>query len=240
MQVATGRRRWMTVLAALSVVLCIGILSSAQASDPIVRFFGFKGDVTIDGAPVGSGTVIMAMVGEKEVGSTTVNQAGAWMLDVNSSDLRPDACGVTFVVDGVRAPDEWDCAELRVQLALLSAGQERDSGSSPESEDGGERSEPDSGEPDSGEPAEESATDGSPETAEDDAGDEMEAEDSAEESDEPTETIVRPAAPGTGTGGALDDGDSTNWPLAAAITALMTFGVAVMALLLSRRTNSAN
>ena len=133
MQVSTSVQRWIVVLTALTIVLIGGVVTSAQASDPIVRYFGFSGDVTIDGVPVEPGTVIVAMVDDEEVGRTTVNQAGAWILDVVMSDLNPDSCAVTFVVDGLRAPEEWPeegfCGELRLRLALFTDGQERDSAS---------------------------------------------------------------------------------------------------------------
>lgn len=225
MQVATGRRRWVVVLAALTIVLLGGAVTSAQASDPIVRFFGFSGDVTIDGEPVEAGAEIAAMVGDQEVGRTTVNQAGAWILDVNSEDLSGDPCLVTFVVDGLRAPEGWDCGELRLRLSLYSNGQSRDSSTTPDSQ-----ADADSDDAESSEPDDDTAQDGS-QTA---AG----AEDD-NESAEQAQEIVRPTAPRTGTGGMLDAENTTNWPRAAAITALLTCGIAVMALLMSRRTNSA-
>ena len=122
MQVSTSVQRWIAVLMALTIVLIGGVVTSAQTSDPIVRFFGFSGDVTIDGGPVEPGTVIVAMVGDEEVGRTTVNQAGAWILDVNSADLPGDSCGVTFVVDGLRAPEEWG---LRGAEAAARPGRRR-------------------------------------------------------------------------------------------------------------------
>ena len=98
MQVSTSVQRWIVVLAAVAIVLFGGVVTLAQASDPIVRYFGFSGDVTIDGGPVEPGTVIVAMVDDEEVGRTTVNQAGAWILDVvivgpePGELLRRDVC----------------------------------------------------------------------------------------------------------------------------------------------------
>lgn len=233
MQVATGVQRWIVVLTAVTIVLFGGVVTSAQSSDPIVRFFGFSGDVTINGEPIGPGTTIAAMVGDEEIGSTTVNQAGAWILDLNLPDLDPDSCAVTFVVDGLRAPDEWDCGELRVRLALVREGQEPDSSDSPDSQ--GESEQDDAV---SSQPADSSGESGSQASAEQDDGDELSTERDGDKRVEQSQRIVRPGAPSTGTGGVLDAQESTNWPRAVAITALLTFGVALIALLMGGRTNS--
>ena len=50
--------------------------------------------------------------------------------------------------------------------------------------------------------------------------------------------IVRPAPPSTGTGGVLAAEQSTNWPRAAAITALLMLAISVLALAISWRTDS--
>lgn len=234
MQVSTSVQRWIAVLMALTIVLIGGVVTSAQTSDPIVRFFGFSGDVTIDGAPVEPGTAVVAMVGDEEVGRTTVNLAGAWVLDVNSADLPADACGVTFVVDDLRAPEEWDCGEPRLRIALVRDGQERDSsGSSTGSP--GESDQADSATSDADEADGEN---GSPAIAEQDDGDQMSADDEGDEDADESRQIIRPSAPSTGTGGVLEDQHSTNWPRAVAITALLTFGAALVALLMGRRTNN--
>ena len=235
MQVAAAARRWIVVWSALTIVLIGGVLTSVQASDPILRFFGFSGDITIDGEAVGPGTVIAAMVGDEEIASTTVNQAGAWILDVNSADLNGDSCGVTFAIDGLRAPQEWDCGELRLRLALVSEGGTAASSESAVSADQDEQDDPgvDESAAESGDgssqPTGASSGDGAVSSDEDDG-----------QATEESQRIVRPAAPRTGTGGALDAAESTNWPRAAAITALLMFGVAVLALLMSGRTNSAD
>lgn len=226
MQVASGRRRWIAVLAVVSGVLFAGVFVSVQATDPVVRFFGFMGDVTIDGEPVQPGTRIVAMVDDIEVGSAKVNQSGAWILDVSTADLGGDPCAVTFVVDGLRAPEEWDCSKLRLRLALVSEGKQPDAaGQADASPEDGDAPEPDESDDQSG-----------------DSG-AIAADEQTSSADEPAETtrqdqnIVRPASPRTGTGGVLGAEASTNWPRAAAITALVTLGVAMLALLVSRRSD---
>lgn len=233
MQVATGVQRWIVVLTAVAIVLFGGVVTLAQSSDPVVRFFGFSGDVTINGEPVGPGTTIAAVVDDEEIGRTTVNQAGAWILDVNSADLSPDSCSVTFVVDGLRAPDEWDCGELRVRIALAREGQEPDSSGSPDSP-----AEDEQDDAVSSQPAESNGESGSQAGAEQDDGDELSTERDGDNQVEQSQRIVRPGAPSTGTGGVLDTQESTNWPRAVAITAILTFGVALIALLMGGRTNS--
>ena len=233
MQVAAGFRRWIVVLTAVTLVLFGGVVASAQSSDPIVRFFGFSGDITINGEPVGPGTTIAAMVGDEEVGSTTVNQAGAWILDINLSDLSPDSCTVTFVVDELRAPDEWHCGEPRLRIALVREGQEPDSGSSPVSQAVSEQDDSMSSQT-----ADASGESGSQASAEQDDADESATETEEDTGVEQSRNIVRPGAPSTGTGGVLEAQESTNWPRAVAITALLTFGIALVALLMGGRTNS--
>ncbi|MDE2747210.1 MAG: hypothetical protein OXI41_14760 [Chloroflexota bacterium] len=235
MQVAAAGRRWIVVWSALTIVLISGLLTSAQASDPILRFFGFSGDITIDGEAVGPGTVIAAMVGDEEVASTTVNQAGAWILDVSTGDLNPDSCDVTFVVDGLRAPYEWDCGDLRLRLALVSEGGAADSRESTVAADDGEQ-----GDPDAGESPTESGDGSSQPTGASNGDSAATTDEDAGEATEQSQRLVRPATPRTGTGGVLDAPEPTNWPRAAAITALLTFGVAILALLMSGRTNSAD
>ena len=233
MHVATGVQRWIVVLTAVTIVLFGGVVTSAQASDPIVRFFGFSGDVTINGEPVGPGTTIAAVVGDEEIGSTTVNQAGAWILDLILSDLDPASCSVAFVVDGLRAPGEWHCGEPRVRIARVREGQEPDSSDTTASQEEGAQDDAVSSQP-----ADANGEGGSQAGAEQDGGDASSTEHDGDKRVEQSREIVRPGAPSTGTGGVLDTQESTNWPRAVAITALLTFGVALIALLMGGRTNS--
>ncbi|MYG90166.1 MAG: hypothetical protein F4188_01375 [Chloroflexi bacterium] len=173
------------------------------------------------------------MVGDEEIGSTTVNQAGAWILDIYVHDLGPDSCTMALVVDGLRAPDEWHCGEARVRLALVRDGQDGDSSSAPDSL---EESEED--EAVQSQPADANGESGSQASAEQDDADESTTETEEDTGVEQSRNIVRPGAPSTGTGGVLDAEESTNWPRAVAITALLTFGIALIALLMGGRTNS--
>jgi hypothetical protein len=230
MGVASGRRQWLALLAVVSVVLFGDVFASAQASDPVFRFFGFKGDVTIDGEPLAPGTEIVAIVNDEEVGRATVNQSGAWILDVSRSDLDEASCGVTFVVDGLSAPEKWDCSNLRLRLALFSDGEQRDSAELIDEQAGeGEQDATKSGEEGDANDATGAASDAELTSSDDDS----------DETAQQEQGIVRPAAPRTGTGGVLDADESTNWPRAAAITALVTLGVAVVALLMGWRSDGA-
>lgn len=230
MRVASGRRQWLALLAVVSVALFGGAFASAQASDPGFRFFGFRGDVTIDGEAVAPGTEIVAMVGDEEVGRTKVNQSGAWILDVSKSDLDEDSCGVTFIVDGLRAPEEWDCSNLRLRLALFSNGEQRDSTVQVDAQAG-----------EAEDDAPESSGQGDADEADSTAAgaEQASSDDDSDGTAQQERQIVRPAAPRTGTGGVLNDDESTNWPRAAAITALVTLGVAVVALLMGWRSDGA-
>ncbi len=230
MRVASGRRQWLALLAVVSVVLFGGVFASAQASDPVFRFFGFKGDVTIDGEPVAPGTEIVAIVNDEEVGRSTVNQSGAWILDVSRSDIDEASCGVTFVVDGLSAPEKWDCSNLRLRLALFSDGEQRDSTKQADAQ---------AVEAEGDVPESSGRDDADGATSPVATAEQASSDDDSDETAQQAQSIVRPAAPRTGTGGVLDADESTNWPRAAAITALVTLGVAVVALLMGWRSDGA-
>ncbi len=219
MQIALGWRRVAVVLATLAVALFGLSTVSAQDSDTH-RFFGFAGDVTIDDQPLAQGAAIVAMVDDIEIGQTKVNQAGAWILDVSSKDFTNEPCNVTFVFDGHHIDPGWKTCELRVRLAVTTPGGAQ-----------AEQSE-DSMAEDAGADEEEAAAEAS-------NGGELTTEDNDEEPAASEQTqIVRPAPPRTGTGGVLASEQSTNWPQAAAITALLMFGLTTAALIISRRTDS--
>ncbi len=228
MQVASGWRRSAVVLTALLVVLAAGVSVTAQ-DNPIHRFFGFSGDVTIDGEPLQPGAEIVAAQDGNEIGRATVNPAGAWIMDIDAALLDGGPCDVTFIIEGLQTDQDWDTCSLRVRLTLFSPpGSTASDNSSGGSGGGSATNTGDSSTP--ANPAK-SADDGA--DADDSIGDEEDPQSSQ------GQQIVRPAAPRTGTGGVLGSEASTNWPRAAAITALLTLAIASVALLMSRRTDSA-
>ena len=224
-------RAWRRAAAVVVALLILGAgWSAAAAQDPEVhRFFGFLGDVTIDGDPVGPGSTIAALVDDEVVGETTVNAAGAWILDIDAALFDGGDCNITFVVNDLRAETAWDTCTMRVRLALASPVEQAAPDSEPEA---ASTTEADQSEASS----EESASDAESEVAED----MMEEEQEAEEDDGAlvqSEELVRPNTPRTGSGGILDEGGSANWARTAAVTAALTLVAAIAALLLSRRTD---
>ena len=228
MQVAMARRRLAAVLVALSIV-AVGWFSVGAQDPQVHRFFGFLGDITIDGEPVGPGSTIAALVDGEVVAETVVNSAGAWILDVETAVFGDGDCNLTFVVNDLQAEEAWDTCAMRVRLALMSPG-------------GPTTTEPESDAPvsatadQSDDSSTESAADAEPEVAED----ELEEETAEQEDDggvAQSEEIVRPRTPLTGSGGMLEDVGSTDWPRTAAVTAVLTLIAALAALLISRRTD---
>ena len=229
MQVASGWRRSAVVLTALLVVLAAGVSVSAQ-DNPIHRFFSFSGDITIDGEPLLPGAEIVAVQDGNEIGRATVNPAGAWIMDIDAALLDGGPCDVTFIIEGLQTDQDWDTCSLRVRLTLFSPPGATDSGSGRETSPGRSGGGSASG----GE--NEQHTDGAVAA---DPNDTLGDGDEGDSQSSQGQQIVRPAAPRTGTGGVLDSEGSTNWPRAAAITALLTLAIASVALLMSRRTDSA-
>ena len=222
MQFVRAWRRAAAVVAALLILW--GGWSAAAAQDTEVhRFFGFLGDITIDGDPIGPGSTIVALVDGDVAGETTVNAAGAWILDIDAAVFDGGDCNITFVVNDLRAETAWDTCTMRVRLALLSPVEQ----AAPDSES-------DAASSASADQSEASSTESK--VAEDDKEEEME-----EEGDNGTlvqsEELVRPNTPRTGTGGILDKGGSANWARTAAVTAALTLAAALAALLISRRTD---
>ena len=228
MQVAMARRRIAAVLVALSIV-ALG-WSSIGAQDPEVRrLFGFLGDITIDGEPVGPGSTIAALVDDEVVAETVVNAAGAWILDVETAVFGGGDCNLTFVVNDLRAETAWETCTMRVRLALTSPEgatttvSESDAPASTAADQ-------------SDDSATEPAADAEPDAAED----ELEEEIADQEDDggpAQSEELVRPRTPLTGSGGILEEVGSTNWARTAAVTAALTLIAALAALLISRRTD---
>ena len=122
MQVTTGRR-WFVVLALVGAALLASTIASAQDPEDVHRFFGFQGDITIDGQSIGVGAEIVAMVGSEEIGRTAVNPANSWIIDVDAAHIE-SPCPVSFVVDGVRVDPDWEYCPSRVRLELGSSTEE--------------------------------------------------------------------------------------------------------------------
>ena len=218
MQIALGWRRFAGVVLATLTLALVGIGSVDAQDSNTQRFFGFSGDVTIDGQPLAQGAEIVATVNGIEIGRTNVNQAGAWILDVSSDDYTNSPCNISFVFDGHQVDPGWQTCELRVRLAVTTPGGAQAQSAQDSSAAGAGTDE---------------------EEAEANGDQLMEEDDESEPASSEERQIVRPAPPRTGTGGILPAEQSTNWPSAAAITALVMFGLALAALVISRRTDSA-
>ena len=234
MQVASGWRRSAVVLTALLVVLAGGVSVTAQ-DNPIHRFFSFSGDITIDGEPLLPGAEIVAVQDGNEIGRATVNPAGAWIMDIDAALLDGGPCDVTFIIEGLQTDQDWDTCSLRVRLTLFSPPGSTDSGSGRETSPG--RSGGGSASGGENEQHADGAVAADPNDT--DPNDTLGDSDEGDSQSSQGQQIVRPAAPRTGTGGVLASEGSTNWPRAAAITALLTLAIASVALLMSRRTDSA-
>ena len=214
MRIRTG---WRAAVAAMVLLAVVGG-GSITAQERPHRFFGLPGDVTVDGEPVGLGDTVTVVVGERELGQALVNDNGIWFLDIDLAGLSSDHCHVTFVVRGISAEQTWDTCPGRVRLALVSASDEM-SDDSPEPAAAAEAEPGDS---------DAMAEDGTDEMSED-----------PDQQGESTD-IVRPGAPGTGSGGLLSEGETGDWLAAAALTAALMLAVSAVALLISRRTDGAN
>ena len=218
-----GRLGWRGIgLLAAAIMLVAAVVVGTSTADsqspPPHRFFGFAGDVTIDGAAIEAGVEVVAMIDGEAAATGVVSNAGSWFLDIPVADLD-EPCNVTFVVDGIDADQTWTVCPMRVKLDLTSEAKTGDDDMMSE-DDGDSMMEGD---------ADDTMEEDDLLEADDSDGDTMEADDTA---------AVTPAVPGTGTGGLLGDGDGSPWASAVAITALLMFGVAAVALLIGRRTDS--
>ena len=239
MHVATqlfGRQSWrrLSLLAVgLAVTLSAAVISmnSADAQTTTTHsFYGFGGDITIDGQPLPTGTEIAAIIGDEVVASALVSESGSWIIEVPTSDIEEQPCNVLLVVNGFEAGQTWETCPMRVMLEL-SSGADGDADMLETA------SSDDMMEDDSDSMMEDD------DMMEDDSDDMMENDGMMEEDDdgmmdgdEQTEAVT-PTAPGTGTGGLLSSDEANRWPIAVAITALLTFGVAALSQLISRRTD---
>ncbi len=255
-----SRRKLSMLALGLAIVLCAAVISlnsaDAQDSPPPHRFFGFAGDVTIDGVALTEGTVIVAMIDGAEASRGTVSSTGSWFLDIPISDKKENPCNVSLVIGGIAVQGTWDKCPMRVQLALSSPPDDDadllENGSSDDMmEDTDSMADEDDSDNMQEDGSDDMLEDESEDMMEDDSDDMMEDESDSMESDdemmeddedvmmeddEQTEAVT-PTVPGTGTGGLLSNDDTNRWPVAVAITALLTFGVAALSLLISRRTD---
>ena len=102
------------------LALVLGLLAEATVDGqevPTHRFYGLKGDVTIDGQPLESGETIIAWHGDREIGRTTVLADGSWLIDVEVEQF-PDHCSVRFSVQSVVGTHSWSNCNLRVKMAF--------------------------------------------------------------------------------------------------------------------------
>lgn len=222
MPVARASRRIASVTVAMLILAISWSAISAQDAG-VHRFFGFLGDITVDGEPVGPGSTIAAKVDGVIADIAVVNAAGAWILDLDSDLFEDGNCNITFVVNELEADTPWETCTMRVRLALVSPGGQ--TGAEPDSEESDSLTDAGSGDSDS-----DSVEGGS--EAEQAGGDEDGKQPMAQAGE-----IVRPEPPSTGTGGVLEANGGTDWVRAVAVTAMLTLLAAAAALLISRRSD---
>ena len=102
------------------LALVLGLLAAATVDGqevPTHRFYGLKGDVTIDGRPLEPGETIIAWHEDREIGRTTVLADGSWLIDVEVEQF-PDRCSVRFSVQSVVGTHSWTNCNLRVKMAF--------------------------------------------------------------------------------------------------------------------------
>ena len=223
------------VLLALLLSLLATATAAAQEA-PSHRFYGLKGDITIDGQPLEPGETIIAWHQDREIGRTTVRADGSWVIDVQVERF-PDRCSVRFSVQSVVGTHSWTNCNLRVKMAFQD-GKQVDPDKPPVKDEDDPTDEADDhdqpvedGEDD--QPADEEAElDADPASPEDDqpveddeSGQpadeeaELDADSASPEDDQPVgddeaeetsvpvqQERVTPKAPETGSGGMLDHG----------------------------------
>ena len=119
------------------LALVLGLLAPATAGAqevPTHRFYGLKGDVTIDGQPLEPGETIIAWHEDREIGRTTVLADGSWLIDVEVEKF-PDRCSVRFSVQSVVGTHSWTNCNLRVKMAFKDGKQVEPAPPSVEDED---------------------------------------------------------------------------------------------------------
>jgi len=115
-----GMARRLFVAGLVTLIALAGWTTLSAQDASMYRFFGFAGDVTIDGEPLEPGAVIVASVEGAEVGRAEVNAAGAFVLDVDSDDFDEATCNIVFEVNGLQGRQSGDDCSLRLRLVLSS------------------------------------------------------------------------------------------------------------------------
>ena len=137
MHVATGVQRWIVVLTAVTIVLFGGVVTVGP---------GVRSDCAFS-----SGSAAMSRSMANRLGrAPPLRRWSATKRSAVPRSIRP-APGSSisfsptsiqtpvpwrFVVDGLRAPEEWHCGEPRVRIALVREGQEPDSSDTTASQEG--------------------------------------------------------------------------------------------------------
>ena len=180
------------------LALLLSLLAAATAAGqeaPSHRFYGLKGDVTIDGQPLEQGETIIAWHQNREIGRTTVLANGSWVIDVQVERF-PDRCSVRFSVQSVVGTHSWTNCNLRVKMAFQDGKQVDPENPPVEDEDDPTDEADDAAEPvdDDDQPVEEDVElDEDPAAPEDDQP--VEEDEDDQPADEDAELDEDPAAP---------------------------------------------
>ena len=220
-----------SLLVLLALVLCLLAAATADGQEvPTHRFYGLKGDVTIDGRALEPGETIIAWHEDREIGRTTVLADGSWLIDVEVEQF-PDRCSVRFSVQSVVGTHSWTNCNLRVKMAFEEGKQVEPAPPSVKDEDDPTDESDVEAEPveEDDQPADEDVEldedTAAPEGDQSAEDEEDRSEDSQEEDEETGEPVqlerVTPKAPGTGSGGLLARGTGVaSWVWAGAAVAL--------------------
>jgi len=207
--------RMAAVLGAALTALLIGGVAMAQESPPHT-FYGFEGDVTIDGENAPAGTEILASTGD----SATVGEDGSWSIEVagGSQDVSFTVAG--SAVEGAHPAPAGGVT--RVMLAAATAADECPDGMDMSGDSMGEDSLSE------GDAMDEGAMDDCP----DDAMDEDGAMDEGESMGEDHSAAGDGGEfPGTGTGGLADSSSSSAaYAIAGALALVALLGGAGVAI----------
>ena len=106
------------MLAALTAALLLAGAALAQPTNPPHTFYGYAGDVTLDGNSVPGGTTINAQADGVTVASGVVGTDGSWKIDVPA-----DAGSVNFAIGDAVSSAAYPVSSagtLQVKLALTT------------------------------------------------------------------------------------------------------------------------